>query len=86
MNLIVWLVFGGLAGWVATMVMGENARFGVLANVIIGIVGAWLGGWLAHQFGFAGVTGFDIKSFIVAVIGAVVLLFILSLFQRRRAI
>lgn len=85
MNFIVWLVFGGLAGWVATMIMGENARFGVLANIIIGIVGAYLGGWLSGQFGYGGVSGFDIRSFIVAVIGSVVLLFVLSLFQRRTA-
>jgi uncharacterized membrane protein YeaQ/YmgE (transglycosylase-associated protein family) len=83
MNLIVWIIFGGLAGWVATMIMGENARFGVIGNIIIGIIGAWIGGWLAPKFGFGGVTGFDIRSFIVAVIGSIVLLFILSFFQRR---
>lgn len=81
MNYLVWLVFGGLAGWIATMLTGTDARFGVIGNIIIGIVGAYLGGWLSGRF-FGGptVTGFDIRSFAVAVIGAVVLLLIINIF------
>jgi uncharacterized membrane protein YeaQ/YmgE (transglycosylase-associated protein family) len=84
MNIIVWIVFGAIAGWLATIFMGENARFGWFANIVIGIVGSILGGWLASVFGFTGVTGFNIRSFIVAIIGSVVLLLIISPFQRRR--
>ncbi len=81
MNWIVWIIFGGLAGWIATMITGDDPRFGVIGNIIIGIVGAYLGGWLSLKFfGGPAVTGFDFKSFLVAVAGAVVLLFILSLF------
>jgi uncharacterized membrane protein YeaQ/YmgE (transglycosylase-associated protein family) len=80
MNFIVWIIFGGLAGWVATMLTGDDPRFGIIGNIIIGIVGAYLGGWLSGKlFGGPSVSGFDIKSFIVAVIGAVVLLFIINL-------
>ena len=83
MNWIVWAIFGGLAGWVATMITGTDARFGVIGNIVIGIIGAYLGGWLSTRF-FGGpvVTGFDLRSFAVAVAGAVVLLFIMSLFKR----
>lgn len=80
MNWLVWLIFGGLAGWIATILTGTNARFGIIGNIIIGIIGAWLGGWLAGViFKSPGVTGFDVRSFIIAVIGSVVLLFLVSL-------
>ncbi|HEX5429837.1 MAG TPA: GlsB/YeaQ/YmgE family stress response membrane protein [Patescibacteria group bacterium] len=84
MNIIVWIVFGAIAGWLATIIMGENASFGWFANIVIGIVGAWLGGWVASLFGYAGVTGFNVRSFIVAIIGSIVLLLIISPFQHRR--
>ncbi len=81
MNWLVWAIFGGLAGWVATMLTGTDPRFGVIGNIIIGIIGAYLGGWLSVRFfGGPAVTGFDIRSFAIAVLGAVVLLFIISLF------
>lgn len=81
MNWLVWIIFGGLAGWIATILTGTNARFGIFGNIIIGIIGAYLGGWLSRRFfGGPAVTGFDLKSFVVAVIGSVVLLFIISLF------
>jgi uncharacterized membrane protein YeaQ/YmgE (transglycosylase-associated protein family) len=81
MNPIIWIVFGGLVGWVATVLTGNDPQFGVIGNVVIGIVGASLGGWIAGRL-FQGppVLGFDIRSFVVALMGAVVLLFVLSLF------
>jgi uncharacterized membrane protein YeaQ/YmgE (transglycosylase-associated protein family) len=80
MNWFVWLVFGGLAGWVATIMTGTDGRFGVIGNIVIGIIGAWLGGWIAQKFFNApGVTGFDFRSFVVAVLGAIVLLFLAAL-------
>lgn len=81
MSWLAWIVFGGLAGWVATLLTGKDAQFGILGNIFVGIVGAFLGGWLSTRFfGGPAATGFDIRSFVVAVLGAVVLLFILSLF------
>ena len=81
-NLILWIVLGGVAGWLASMVMGKDAQMGAVANVIVGIVGALLGGFLFNLFGAAGATGFNLWTLLVAVVGAVVLLFIISLIRR----
>jgi uncharacterized membrane protein YeaQ/YmgE (transglycosylase-associated protein family) len=78
MNFLVWLIFGGLAGWIATEITGDDPRFGVIGNIIIGIVGAYLGGWISDKMGGPAVSGFNIRSFIVAVLGAVVLLLIIN--------
>ncbi|HEX9440174.1 MAG TPA: GlsB/YeaQ/YmgE family stress response membrane protein [Roseiflexaceae bacterium] len=84
MGIIAWLIFGALAGWVASMIAGTNARQGCLLNIIVGIVGAFIGGFL-YSFitGTEFIARFDITSFIVAVIGAVILLLILTGFRRR---
>jgi uncharacterized membrane protein YeaQ/YmgE (transglycosylase-associated protein family) len=74
MNIVLWIIMGALAGWVASMIMGTNARQGGLMNIVVGIVGAMLGGFIMNFFGTAGVTGFNIWSFIVALIGSVALL------------
>jgi uncharacterized membrane protein YeaQ/YmgE (transglycosylase-associated protein family) len=81
-NIIVWIVLGGLAGWIASMVMGRDAQMGAAANIIVGIIGAILGGFLMNQFGQSGVTGFNIYSLLVAIVGAIVLLFLYSLIRR----
>ena len=70
MGLLGWVVFGGLAGWIASALMKE--RQGCFMNVIVGIIGAVVGGFLFSLIGGVGVTGFNIWSFIVAIIGAVV--------------
>ncbi len=85
MNFILWIVFGGLAGWIATMITGADAGYGVLANILIGIVGAFIGGFIGDKVHVKqGMPGADrptnIWSFVWAVVGAVVLLFIISLF------
>ncbi len=74
MNIILWIIFGALAGWVASMIMGTNARQGALMNIVVGIVGAMIGGFVMNFFGAPGVTGFDIRSFIVALVGSIILL------------
>lgn len=76
LGFIGWIVLGGLAGWVASMIAGTNAKQGLLGNIIVGIVGGLLGGFIFGLFGGAGVTGFNLWSFLVALVGAVVLLFI----------
>jgi uncharacterized membrane protein YeaQ/YmgE (transglycosylase-associated protein family) len=80
MNTLIWIVFGGLVGWVATVVTGSDPAFGVIGNIIIGIVGSWLGGWISTRI-FKGppVTGFDFRSFVVAVLGSIVLIFLVGL-------
>lgn len=84
MSIIIWLVMGGLVGWIASMIMGTNAQQGIILNVVVGIVGALIGGWLIGPLLGAGSIneGITIMSFIVSLIGAVVLLAIVSLFRR----
>jgi uncharacterized membrane protein YeaQ/YmgE (transglycosylase-associated protein family) len=81
-NILVWIIIGGLAGWIASMIMGRDARMGAVANIVVGIIGALIGGFIMNQFGQAGATGFNLYSLLVAILGAVVLLFIVSLVQR----
>jgi uncharacterized membrane protein YeaQ/YmgE (transglycosylase-associated protein family) len=84
-GIISWIVFGALAGWVASMIAGDNARQGWLGNIIVGIIGAFLGGLIfGLLFGGGQFTlEWNIGSFIAAVIGAVILLFILRAVQGR---
>ncbi|HEX2993219.1 MAG TPA: GlsB/YeaQ/YmgE family stress response membrane protein [Anaerolineales bacterium] len=83
MNWIVWIIFGAIAGWIASIVMGKNKQMGAIANIVVGIVGAIIGGWIMSAFGGQGVTGFNIPSLLVAILGAVVLLFLVGLVRRR---
>ena len=82
MNWLVWIIFGALAGWIASMIMGANKQMGALANIVVGIIGAFLGGWIMSLFGAQGVTGFNLPSILIAIGGAVVLLFIVGLVRR----
>jgi uncharacterized membrane protein YeaQ/YmgE (transglycosylase-associated protein family) len=81
-NILLWAVMGGLAGWIASLIMGKDAQMGAIANIIVGIVGAMLGGWLMSLLGFADITGFNLYSLLVAILGAVVLLVIVALLRR----
>jgi len=84
-GIISWIVFGALAGWVASMISGDNARQGWLGNIIVGIIGAFLGGLIFGLLFNAGqfTLGWNVGSFIAAVIGALILLFILRAVQGR---
>jgi uncharacterized membrane protein YeaQ/YmgE (transglycosylase-associated protein family) len=84
MNIIIWLVMGGLVGWIASMIMGTDGQQGIILNVVVGIVGAVIGGWLIGPLLGAGSIndGFSIMSFIVSLIGAIILLAVVSLFKR----
>jgi len=87
MSFIAWLIVGGLLGWLASMIMGTNDRQGKMLNVIVGIVGAFLGGLvLAPMFGTGTINQYDfsIGSLFVSLLGALILLFIVGLFRRRR--
>jgi uncharacterized membrane protein YeaQ/YmgE (transglycosylase-associated protein family) len=83
-NFIVWLVVGGLVGWIASMIMRTDAQQGVILNVIVGIIGAAIAGWLISPLvGVPSInTGFSIGSFVVSLLGAIVLLGIVNLFRR----
>lgn len=78
MNILIWIIFGGLAGWIASMIAGTNAEQGVVANIIVGIIGAMIGGFIMQKLGGEGVTGFNLASFFVAILGAVILLVLLK--------
>ena len=84
MGIISWIIFGALAGWIASIITGRNNRMGCIANIVVGIVGAFIGGFLMSLVGGGAVTGFNLYSFFVAIIGAVVLLLIVGLFQKGR--
>jgi uncharacterized membrane protein YeaQ/YmgE (transglycosylase-associated protein family) len=82
MNLLLFIVLGGIAGWLASVIMKTNNRQGILLDIVIGIVGAFLGGLLFNLFGARGVTGFNLWSLLVALIGAVCLLAIVRAVRR----
>ncbi|MBT3187574.1 MAG: GlsB/YeaQ/YmgE family stress response membrane protein [Anaerolineae bacterium] len=79
MGILSWIIFGALAGWIASMIMGRNEQQGCIMNIIVGVIGASIGGWIMSFFGFGDVSGFNLYSFGVAMLGAVVLLFIVNL-------
>ena len=74
MGILLWIIFGALAGWVASMVMKTDS--GAMMDVILGIVGAVVGGFIMNMLGQSGVTGFNLYSLAVAVIGAVVVIYV----------
>ena len=76
MGWIITLVIGGVIGWVASLLMKTNAQMGLIANVVVGIVGSWLGFWLAGLLGIG--AGSAIAGYVIAVIGAAALIFILK--------
>lgn len=79
MEILVWIVFGGIVGWIGSIIMGTNGQQGIILNIVVGVIGAVLGGYIMNFFGEGGVTGFNLYSFMVALIGAVVLLAIVKL-------
>ncbi len=82
MDIIYFIILGGIAGWLASMVMKTNAQMGVLANIVVGVIGAVLGGFLFRLLGLSSEGGL-IYSLFVAFIGAVILLFIVKQFRGR---
>lgn len=82
MGIITWVVFGAIAGWLASIVARTNAQQGWLANIVVGMVGALIGGFLFNLLGGAGITGFNLWSLFVAIIGAIIFLSTAKLFLR----
>jgi uncharacterized membrane protein YeaQ/YmgE (transglycosylase-associated protein family) len=82
-EIISWIIFGALAGWIASIIMKTNAEQGALGNIIVGILGAILGGFLVRALtDNTGVSGFNLGSLIVAILGAVILLAALKAVRR----
>jgi uncharacterized membrane protein YeaQ/YmgE (transglycosylase-associated protein family) len=83
MSIIAWLVLGLIAGFIASKIINKQGE-GLLMNIVLGVVGAEVGGWLFRLVGMSGVTGLNVYSLLVAVLGAVALLFIYHQLIRRR--
>ena len=79
-----WIIVGGLAGWIGSKIMGTDASMGVVLNIVVGIVGGFLGGWLLTLFGVDVAGGGMIFSFLTCLLGAVILLWIVGLVQKRK--
>lgn len=88
-NFIVWLIIGGIIGWLASIIMKRDGQQGIFMNIIVGIVGAFLGGWLGGlllgQSANINNSGLSVTSFVVSLIGAMILLAIVNMFTRGRA-
>lgn len=82
-NIILWIIFGGLAGWIATMIVGIEEGFGIVGNIVVGVIGAFVGGWIADRVGVGGAPGAErptnFMSFATAILGAVILLVVINL-------
>jgi len=87
MGIVAWIIFGAIAGWIASLIVKTNGEQGMLGNIVVGILGAMIGGFLAGALlNSGGVTGFNISSFVIAVIGAVILLMIKGAVTGKRAV
>jgi len=82
MNILLWIILGGFSGYVASRIMGKG--HGIIEDIILGIIGAFVGGVLLNVFGQPGVTGINLYSFIVAIAGAVLLIYLGRIFHRER--
>ena len=84
MGLLAWIIFGALAGWVASKITGRDDQMGCLTNIVVGVIGAFIGGAIVGLFTGGFDIGFNLGSFIVAVVGAVILLAVVNLVFGRK--
>jgi uncharacterized membrane protein YeaQ/YmgE (transglycosylase-associated protein family) len=84
MGIISWIIFGGLAGWIGSMIMGTDGSQGIFLNIVIGIIGAMIGGFVFSLLGTTGVTGFNLYSFGVAVVGSVIAIWAVQMMRGAR--
>lgn len=86
MNFLIWLIVGGVVGWLASLVMRTDAQQGILLNIVVGIVGAFISGWVISPLVGMGTIndGISIGSVLVSLVGAIILLAIVNLFRRGR--
>ena len=84
MGILLWILFGGIVGWLASIISGDNGRMGLVGNIIVGLIGSSLGGWLASVIGIGSFSKFSLGGLIISVLGAVVLLFLINLLSGKR--
>jgi len=83
LGIVLWIIFGAIAGWAASVIMKTNSSQGTGMDIILGIVGSVVGGYLMGAVGQSGVTGFNVQSLVVAILGAVVVIYIGRMLQKR---
>ncbi len=83
MNVLGWIIIGALAGWIASVFTWNNRKMGCFLNIIVGVLGGIIGGFVMNLAGGSGITGFNVWSLFVAVIGAVILLLIVNAISRK---
>jgi uncharacterized membrane protein YeaQ/YmgE (transglycosylase-associated protein family) len=84
MSWLAWIILGGMAGWIASLLTRNGARMGLIANILVGVIGAFVGTFLLKQFGAKGMSGFNFYTFLVAILGATVLLWLFNIIRGRR--
>jgi len=86
MGIIIWLIVGGIIGWLASMIMKTDGQQGILLNIVVGIVGAFIGGFVGPMFGLGGGinAAISLQSILVSLVGAIILLAIVNLIRRGR--
>lgn len=82
MGILTWVIFGGIIGWIASLIMNNDHNQGIILNVVVGIIGALMGGYIMNFFGYNGITGFNLYSSLVAILGSVILIWLVRLVRR----
>jgi uncharacterized membrane protein YeaQ/YmgE (transglycosylase-associated protein family) len=80
-NFVIWIIFGALAGWIASIITVKNRKMGAVANIVIGMFGAFVGAGIMNTLGIPVPEGFTVTGFFIAVVGAVALIFATSLIR-----
>ena len=83
MNIILWVIFGAVAGWIASIIMKTDSNQNTVTDILLGIVGAIVGGFAMNLIGQSGVTGFNVYSMVVAVIGAIIVIYVGRMLRNR---
>ncbi len=82
MNFVLWALLGGLAGWIASKIMGKDRKMGIVLNIVVGVLGAFIGGWIAGKLGFDIAIGFNLPSLFIAVIGSIILIAVVGFLRK----
>ncbi len=85
MSVLGWIIIGALTGWIASILTKNNANMGAFGNIAVGIIGGFIGGFVVNLLGGQGITGFNLWSLFVAILGATILLFFINLLKGKRS-
>jgi len=82
MYIILWLALGGIAGWIASMIVKDSSSMGIFANIAVGLIGSFIGGWIASLIGLGTFNTFSIGGLLIAIVGSVVFLLVVNMFRK----